>query len=174
MERDLFRNGPMCILVGDVNVETQCTTPSLHTVTKINPMDYADFKTRSQVWKSRKKILALTCRDYTSAKTMYVVLYRATYVVTYTMFLSYSLVSVGCGVRNTRYQNKDNRKFNRQKRNLLKKSCHALQVQAHTPQLPGRLFSLTDIWKKLSHPILLHYVRKISRGVYELCSLEDS
>ena len=44
----------------------------VHTVTKINPMDYADFKTRSQVWKSRKKILALTCRDYTSAKTMYV------------------------------------------------------------------------------------------------------
>ena len=93
----------------------------------------------------KKKILALTCRNYTSAKTMYVVLYRATYVVTYTMFLSYSLVSVGCGVRNTRYQNKDNRKFNRQKRNLLKKSCHALQVQANTPQFPGRLFSLTDI-----------------------------
>ena len=78
MEPYLFRNGSMCILVGDVNVETQCTTSSLHTVTKINPMDYADFKTRSQVWKSRKKILALTCRDYTSAKTMYVVLYIAT------------------------------------------------------------------------------------------------
>ena len=71
------------------------------------------------------------------------------------MFLSYSLVSVGCVVRNTRYQNKDNRKFNRQKRNLLKKSCHALQVQAHTPQLPGRLFSLTDIWKKTIPPYFI-------------------
>ena len=126
-------------------------------------MEYADFKTRSQVWKSRKKVLALTCRDYTSAKTMYVVLYIATYVGTYTMFLSHSLVSVGCVVRNTRYQNKDNRKFNRQKRNLLKKSCHAeLQVHAHTPQLHGRLFSLTDIWKKLSHPILLQRMSKYS------------
>ena len=87
------------------------------------------------------------------------------------MFLSYSLVSVGCVVRNTRYQNKDNRKFNRQKRNLLKKSCHAeLQVHAHTPQLHGRLFSLTDTWK--NYPTQFYCTISPNTRWYVFCAVD--
>ena len=105
-ELDFLRNAPMCILVGDASTlkhnVLHHSHQSLHTVTKINPMDYADFKTRSQVWKSRKKILALTCRDYTSAKTMYLCSSIYSYISKVEKILKGSLNSIpspSCSVK---------------------------------------------------------------------------